>query len=192
MSTIIPQSGDHTTNPKAVLGVSHVVTPSVCATLRLKSYRTNKTVSGSYCTGDAGKAASMATSAQALLANAAASLEVAEEEAPPASARKTLAEQHMEDIASGKKVIDPNAKPKEREVLNMAKRVDAGDDVEIDKERLRKALAEEKKRKAMGEDEAWQQTKKSKMDVTQEELEAYRLSRQAFDDPMANYKDENE
>ena len=134
----------------------------------------------------------MATSAQALLANAAAAAEPAEEEEPPASSRKTLAEQHLDDIASGKKVIDPDAKPKEREVFNMAKRVEAGDEVEIDRERLKKALAEEKKRKAMGEDEAWQQTKKSKMDVTQEELEAYRLSRQTFDDPMANYKDEDE
>jgi len=133
----------------------------------------------------------MATSAQALLAGSAAPEEVEEEE-PPASSRKTLAEQHLEDIASGKKVIDPKGKTRERELPNMAKRVDAGDEVEIDKERLKKALAEEKKRKAMGEDEAWQQTKKSKMDVTQEELEAYRLSRQAFDDPMANYKDEED
>ena len=64
--------------------------------------------------------------------------------------------------------------------------------VEIDKARLRQALEEERKRKNMDEDEAWQQTKKAKADVTQEELEAYRLSRQAFDDPMANYKDEEE
>lgn len=42
----------------------------------------------------------------------------------------------------------------------------------------------------MDEEEAWQHTKKSKTDVTQEEMEAYRLSRQAFEDPMANYKDE--
>ena len=70
--------------------------------------------------------------------------------------------------------------------------MDPTEEVDIDREKLKKALAEEKKRKAMGEDEAWQQTKKSKTDVTQEELEAYRLSRQAFDDPMANYKDPEE
>ena len=81
--------------------------------------------------------------------------------------------------------------------------------MEIDKSRLKAALEAEKKRKKMGEDEAWQSTKKSKSDVTQEELgelirctwasqtltlsaEAYRLSRRAFEDPMANYQDPEE
>jgi len=171
-----------------------VVILSVCFHLARVDPRADLAVSGSYCTGEAGKIASMATSAAALLAGNA-GIDTAEEEQPPASSsrenQKTLAEQHLEDIASGKKVVD-NEPAKKRETFNMAKRVEAGDEVEIDKERLRKAVAEEKKRKAMGEDEAWQQTKKSKMDVTQEELEAYRLSRQGYEDPMANYRDEEE
>lgn len=51
-----------------------------------------------------------------------------------------------------------------------AKRNAENEEVELDKQRLRKALDAEKKRKAMGEDEAWQATKKGKTDVTQEEL----------------------
>lgn len=101
------------------------------------------------------------------------------------SSRKSLADQHLDDIANGKA---SKAKGKEAE-LNYAKRVDASEAVDLDRDRLRRALAEEKKRKQMGDDEAWQNTKKSKTDVTQEELEAYRLSRQNYDDPMANYKD---
>lgn len=84
------------------------------------------------------------------------------------------------------------AKGKEREPANLAKRADANEAVDLDKERLRRALAEERKRKQMNEDEAWQSTKKSKADVTQEELEAYRLSRSTYEDPMANYKDPEE
>jgi len=67
-----------------------------------------------------------------------------------------------------------------------------GDEVDIDRTRLKKALDEEKKRKGMDEDEAWSKSKKGKTEVTQEELEAYRLSRAAYDDPMANYKDTDE
>lgn len=63
---------------------------------------------------------------------------------------------------------------------------------DLDRQRLKRAMDEEKKRKAMGEDEAWQHTKKRKTDVTEEDMEAYRLSKQAYDDPMANYKDPEE
>jgi pre-mRNA-processing factor SLU7 len=57
-----------------------------------------------------------------------------------------------------------------------------GDEIEFDKDRLKRALEEEKKRKNMGEEEAWKNTKKSRTDVSQEEMGefsytvAYRIS----------------
>lgn len=125
-------------------------------------------VAGSYCTGEAGKLANQATSAANLL-------QAAEEPEAP----KSLAELHREKLASGK--------AKEEEPATTAD--DAND---FDKKRLRAALAEEKKRKALGEEDAWEATKRSKTEVSKEEMEAYRLSKQAFDDPMANYKDTEE
>ncbi|WWD18470.1 pre-mRNA-splicing factor SLU7 [Kwoniella shandongensis] len=145
-------------------------------------------LSGSYCTGEAGKSANNASSVSALLSTADDRRRI--EEAAEAE-RKTLAEQHLEDIAAGK--ISKKGKERERELPTYGKRAEDGDEIDLDKSRLKKALEEEKKRKKMGEDEAWQQSKKSKTtDVSQEELEAYRLSRSAFDDPMANYKDPEE
>lgn len=90
-----------------------------------------------------------------------------------------MAEMHREKLAKGNEKEEQGKKPEE-------------EDVELDKKRLRAALAEEKKRKALGEEDAWEQTKRSKTEVSKEEMEAYRLSRQAYDDPMANYKDEEQ
>lgn len=107
--------------------------------------------------------------------------------------RKTLAEEKAEAEANG---AAEAAKEQESQRAanqpNWAKRADPNDPVELDKARLRNAVAEERKRKAMNEEEAWQQAKKAKADVTQEELEAYRLSRSTYEDPMANYKDTEE
>lgn len=125
------------------------------------------------------------------------------EDAEGGGRRKTLVEKHQErerergyaraesDSRKGKD------KEKEREgddekYIRQAKRLDDGELPELDKDRLKRAMDREKKRKEMGEEEAWAATKKGKMDVTQEEVEAYRLSKQAFDDPMANYKDPDE
>ncbi|WVR06364.1 pre-mRNA-splicing factor SLU7 [Kwoniella sp. DSM 27419] len=143
----------------------------------------HSTISGSYCTGEAGKAANSSSSVSALLSTAADRKRI--EDAAEAE-RKTLAEQHREDLASGKKGKE---RASERELPTYGKRAEDGDEIELDKARLKKALEEEKKRKKMGEDEAWSATKKSKTDVSQEELEAYRLSRSTYEDPMANYKD---
>ncbi|KAJ7859740.1 hypothetical protein B0H13DRAFT_1639942, partial [Mycena leptocephala] len=72
------------------------------------------------------------------------------------------------------------------------KRVGEGD-VRLDDERLSRALHEEKKRKAArGEEDDDRLGKKRKNaggshDVTEEELEAYRMSRRMTEDPMANY-----
>lgn len=61
-------------------------------------------------------------------------------------------------------------KERERGQAGIAKRVEGNEDVELDRDRLKRALAEERKRKEMGEEEAWAKTKKAKTDVTQEEL----------------------
>lgn len=137
-------------------------------------------VAGSYCTGEAGKLANEASSAQALL-----DAKPEEEEAPV----KSLVELHRERMAKGEVAQDKGkAKAKESEY---AKYDDDPEAIALDKARLKTAIQAEKKRKALGEEEAWEASKKAKQDVTKEELEAYRLSRQAFDDPMANYKDES-
>jgi len=139
----------------------------------------DKIVSGSYCTGEAGKAANNASSVNALL-------ETAEE-------RRRIEAEGEAERKRKKLAAEQAAEKTNEEIPTYSKtRVGEGEDIELDKKRLRKALDEEKKRKAMGEDEAWMQTKKSKTDVTQEEMEAYRLTRQAYEDPMANYKDPEE
>lgn len=119
---------------------------------------------GSYCTGDAGKLANAASSASALLAS---SNERSKIEEAAEKERESLAEQHLKDLASGKA---KKGKEREWDLPQYAKRREDGEELDLDKGRLKNALKEEKKRKKMGEDEAWQQTKKGKTDVTQEEL----------------------
>lgn len=125
----------------------------------------------SYCVGEAGKAAITSSSAASLLADASDRRKIdaaAEAERKDLESRnKTLVERHQEEMSSKK------GKDRERErdrFGDKAKRLDGDEEVEIDKDRLKKALEEEKKRKAMGDDEAWANTKKSKIDVSQEEL----------------------
>lgn len=108
--------------------------------------------------------ANASSSASALIAS---SSERAQIEEAAEKERKSLAEQRLEDLASGK------AKKGKERVLDLpqyGKRPEDGEDLDLDKGRLKNALKEEKKRKKMGEDEAWQQAKKGKTDVTQEEL----------------------
>jgi hypothetical protein len=87
------------------------------------------------------------------------------------SQQKTLAEQHLEDMASGK----GKGKADSDVNQNFAKgRLGESDEVSLDKERLRAAIAAEKKRKGVtDEDEAWNQAKRSKTDVTEEDMGAF-------------------
>ncbi|KAL0956392.1 hypothetical protein HGRIS_002539 [Hohenbuehelia grisea] len=130
----------------------------------------------SYCSGEAGIDATKASSAQHLLASSSS--------APEPSSSKPLAELAKED--------PPTTKTKQ----NFSKQRVGEGDVELDKERLAQALQEEKKRKNRGDDEdvRWGKKKKSGLessshDVTEEEMEAYRMNRRMTDDPMANYVD---
>jgi pre-mRNA-processing factor SLU7 len=118
-----------------------------------------------------------------------------EEDEPEAP--KSLVDMHREKLAKAADADASNEPPasSSRSKAKLAKRAgdDEEEDLDLDRSRLKKAVDAEKKRKNMTEEEAWQNTKKTKTtDVTQEEMEAYRISRQAFEDPMANYQDQDQ
>ncbi|KAF9222592.1 hypothetical protein BS17DRAFT_783097 [Gyrodon lividus] len=122
----------------------------------------------SYCAGAAGKEATHASTAQALLAT---------------SSKSTSSQEGRTE------------EPRGHIELNYSKKRVGEGDVALDKERLAEAMNEEKKRKTWGGDDEDRFSKKKKglgggsHDVTEEELEAYRLSRRNTEDPMANYVD---
>lgn len=146
------------------------------------------TIPGAYCTGKAGIEANDSTNVQKMLENAANREDERQKKSLQAEASSASATTPTE--ASGKGKGRADAEP----YSSKGRRVGEGDDIALDKERLKAALAAEKKRKGVvDEDEAWNQAKRSKTDVTEEDMEAYRLTRaSAFDDPMANYKDEED
>ncbi|KAH7108439.1 pre-mRNA-splicing factor SLU7 [Auriculariales sp. MPI-PUGE-AT-0066] len=84
--------------------------------------------------------------------------------------------------------------------LASAKKRVGDSDVALDQEKLQAALREERKRKQrMEDDEGDSRDKRRKynsfsggQDVTEEEMEAYRMSKVSADDPMANYRDEDD
>lgn len=130
----------------------------------------------SYCAGREGIEAALASSAQHLLA------------AP--------AKPEQPEATSNSEVPTTVARLEQ----NFAKtRVGEGE-VKLDSDRLARAMNEEKKRKMRGEEDGDRFNSKKKRgpdaaasgsshDVTEEELEAYRMSRRMTEDPMANYKD---
>ena len=152
----------------------------------------------SYCVGEAGKAdvsiAGRLNNASSSAPPPAEPVESSEAaESSSAGRSKSLVEKHQDrlrsEAESGARAEDDEEDDK---YTKQAKRLEDGETPDLDRQRLKKALEKEKKRKAMDENEAWMATKKGKHDVTQEDVEAYRLSKQAFDDPMANYKDPEE
>ncbi|KAF8135657.1 Pre-mRNA splicing Prp18-interacting factor-domain-containing protein [Boletus edulis] len=126
----------------------------------------------SYCAGLAGKEASYASTAQALLASSSNSTSN-----PPAQETASESRGHIEQNYSKKRIGEG--------------------DISLDKDRLAEALSEEKKRKGWGGDDEDRFSKKKKglglsassHDVTEEELEAYRMRRRTTEDPMTNYVD---
>ncbi|KAG9128055.1 mRNA splicing protein [Ceratobasidium sp. 392] len=133
----------------------------------------HSTLYGSYCSGEAGIEAAEAASAKKLLN-------------PP----KTLLETHAES-AKGKEKVRGNA----TDESNPFKKQLGDTNVALDRQRLQQALLEEKKRKKGElEDDGGDKRRKfnssaGNHDVTEEELEAYRMQRSNYDDPMANYRD---
>jgi hypothetical protein len=120
-----------------------------------------------------------------------------------------LLETHLEASGKGKE------KAKSDEDPSFSKKRLGEKDAALDKERLQRAIAEEKKRKKgeLGDDSGDKRRKYNNaggnQDVTEEELgawlhstcliksliyfvlsaEAYRMQRSNYEDPMANYKD---
>ncbi|KIK40160.1 hypothetical protein CY34DRAFT_283979 [Suillus luteus UH-Slu-Lm8-n1] len=127
----------------------------------------HSTIHISYCAGEVGKEAAQASTAQALLASS-----------------KAQSEPFAQDNEARARIEQNYSK----------KRVGEGD-VALDKDRLAEAISEEKKRKARGDKDDDRSSKKAKglqsgsHDVTEEELEAYRMTRRNAEDPMANYVD---
>lgn len=113
-----------------------------------------RAVSGSYCTGEAGLAANTATSANALLA----SREEHDRIQAAAEAERQAAKAEAEASGSKRKEAVGWSKPKE------------GEEIELDRSRLRQAIDDEKKRKNLSEDELMARAKKSKAEVSQEEM----------------------
>lgn len=133
----------------------------------------HSTLHGSYCSGQAGIDASEAASAQKLLN-------------PP----KSLLETHTESSKGKEK-----AKANPADDSNPFKKQLGETNAALDRQKLQQAIAEEKKRKK-GEldDDGGDKRRKfnsnaGSYDVTEEELEAYRMHRSNYEDPMANYKD---
>ncbi|KAF9501873.1 hypothetical protein BDN71DRAFT_1584909 [Pleurotus eryngii] len=137
-------------------------------------------VHASYCSGQAGIEAAKASSAQNLLSSSSAAVQAFKQPSP-------------EPEESSKAQSAAKGKAEERQDRDRSKRLGEGD-IQLDKERLAKAIAEEKKRKqrADDEDQRWGKKKKGHegtSEVTEEQLEAYRMSRRIMEDPMANYVD---
>ncbi|KAI0374037.1 pre-mRNA-splicing factor SLU7 [Pilatotrama ljubarskyi] len=123
----------------------------------------------SYCTGEAGIKAAEESSAKHLLQAAPSS------SMPPPPPPVT-------DNAEDRK--------KKAEELFSKKRLGEGD-LSLDRDRLAQAINEERKRKARGgdDDDRFGKKQKSSYEVSEEELEAYRMNRKLTEDPMANYVD---
>ncbi|THG99526.1 hypothetical protein EW026_g2838 [Hermanssonia centrifuga] len=127
----------------------------------------------SYCTGQAGIEAAKASSAQNLLAS---------------SSKDEPSEAPKPDLGGS------DDRQKKAEELFSKRRLGEGE-VKIDESKLTQALRAERERKRKGrdEEEEWGGKKKKAGDsheVTEEELEAYRMNRRMTEDPMANYVDE--
>ncbi|RUP44881.1 hypothetical protein BC936DRAFT_148900, partial [Jimgerdemannia flammicorona] len=156
-----------------------------------------------YCTGLAGIEAAKAATAAQLLGEGSASFSAAAAMAAGGEddgTQKTLLEQHLEN----KKKNRGKDKDKEGTSNPHLKRKDLGEgDVELDQHKLKKALRELDEKKRGGEkgeelDERKRKynsayaSGKAEEEVTEEQLEAYRLRRQHYDDPMTNYKDDDD
>jgi len=165
----------------------------------------HSTISGSYCTGTAGIEASQASSAQNLLKQSLAqSTNPSSTSSGPPRGSQQISLQTDRERAREEKAAAENAAAAEahQEQTFSKKRLGEGD-LQLDQKRLNAALKEEKKRKGGdgdGDEEDWQRDKRRKYnsfagngstEVTEEELEAYRMARVGnSEDPMANYRDE--
>ncbi|KDQ57836.1 hypothetical protein JAAARDRAFT_178355 [Jaapia argillacea MUCL 33604] len=155
----------------------------------------HSTIHVSYCSGEAGIEAALASSAQHLLASAST---FASSSTPSSSATASTSKPFVDpygEPAESKEKGDDRKKRADR--LFSKERLGEGE-VKLDESRLAKAISEERKRKMMrgeddGDEDEGRGGKKKKAggtyEVTEEELEAYRMTRRMTEDPMANYVD---
>ncbi|KAJ3143146.1 mRNA splicing protein [Physocladia obscura] len=144
-------------------------------------------IRNSYCTGQAGIDA--ANSSNLLLKQNSSSSSLIQD-----SKAKSLYETHV--LKAGK---DAKKVPQQGKLGTGAVRLGEGD-VVIDEEKLKKAIEREeaRKRRDLDDDDENDKKKKKKFNsledtaaVTEEDLEAYRMARSSFEDPMANWVDKD-
>ncbi|CAB4401295.1 pre-mRNA-splicing factor SLU7 [Rhizophagus irregularis] len=116
------------------------------------------------------------------------------------SAKKTLVELHNENMKKSK------SKNMDEDVNKHLKRKDLGEgEIKLDSKKLKKALENEENRYKLKNNEVEIDDRKRpynsaymgknnsmEAEVTEEDLEAYRLKKQSHEDPMANYVDEDD
>jgi len=159
----------------------------------------HSSTSNSYCTGSAGiEAAAASSTANLLKASSSRS-------SPPPPSReesKSLADQHAERLA--RDGGDDDVDRVDQSAAFGKKRL-GEEGMKLDKEKLEKALKEERKRKS-GRKEEWEDDVSDRKrrkhggggmgdggyEVTEEEMEAYRLNKVTSEDPMANYIDDDD
>ncbi|CAG8584610.1 10946_t:CDS:2 [Cetraspora pellucida] len=147
-------------------------------------------IKNSYCTGLAGIEAANAS-------NLLTASEIKNEE--ESSNQKSLVEIHIENMKKSKsKSVDDTNKHLKRKNLGEG-------DIQLDVKKLKKALEEEDKRNKLKKPDFIIDDRKRpynsafmgnqdkiESEITEEELEAYRLKKQSYEDPMANYVDEED
>lgn len=164
----------------------------------------HSTISNSYCTGEAGIQASQASSARDLLAAAASSSSSSN---AASTSSKPPAESSSSTTSAAAAAERDHDVDRRQDTAYAKKKQQLGEgDIELDKDRLAIALKEEKrKRRGGGGDddegeEEWQRDKKRKYggsssyntEVTEEELEAYRMARVAStEDPASRSSSSN-
>ncbi len=166
-STTTLRSGGRGTTLEVASGALRAADSLVSRTGRSDPYRGSRLsppVPGAYCTGKAGIEASEASSVANML-KAAGEREDQRAQAQR-DAQKSLAEQHLETLAANK-----GKAPERGDSQNYSKKQVGEGDVDLDRNKLASALAAERKRKGMGEEEAFESLKKAKsLNVTEEEM----------------------
>ncbi|GBB93192.1 hypothetical protein RclHR1_02130005 [Rhizophagus clarus] len=151
-------------------------------------------IKNSYCTGLIGIEA---TNSSNILAS---SSIISTDNEELSSTKKTLVELHNENMKKSK------SKNTDEDVNKHLKRKDLGEgEIKLDSKKLKKALENEEKRHKLKNNEADIDDRKRpynsaymgknnymEAEVTEEDLEAYRLKKQSHEDPMANYVDDDD
>ncbi|RIA90803.1 pre-mRNA-splicing factor SLU7 [Glomus cerebriforme] len=152
-------------------------------------------IKNSYCTGLIG--IEVANSANPLASSSSINNSISTDKEDSSSIKKTLVELHNENMKKSK------SKNTDEDVNKHLKRKDLGEgEIKLDSKKLKKALEYEEKRYKLKNNEIEIDDRKrpynsaymgkntsTEAEITEEDLEAYRLKKQSYEDPMANYVD---